>query len=87
MYYAIIQKDYAVFGSGTSKDEAVSDCKEWINNDDEKQNWNASDFPEIYSNANEGDFVLIECTKALYTAAQNGESIVFDVTNNIADIA
>jgi hypothetical protein len=85
-YYAIIQKDYAVFGTGTTEEEAVKDCKEWINSDDEKQQWDASDFPTSYNSANEGDFVLIECTKAVHTAAQEGESIAFDVTNNIADI-
>lgn len=63
--YFIIQKGYAIFGSGATKEEAVQDFKQWIDADDKKQNWSVSDFETCYSAAFDGQMVLIEATEEI----------------------
>ena len=63
--YLIIQKGYAIFGSGATKEEAVQDFKQWIDADDEKQDWSALDFETCYNSAFDGQMVLIEATKEI----------------------
>ncbi len=84
-HYAVIQKGYAVFGTGTSKEEALEDCKEWIDKDDPKQEWDVDDFSTSYNSINEGEFVIVEATKELCEQAQKEPSVVYVVESNIAD--
>jgi hypothetical protein len=63
--YLIIQKGYALFGSGHTKEEALEDMREWINKDSELQHWTASDFETCYNSANDAQMVLVEATKEL----------------------
>ena len=56
--YAIIQKGYSVFGTGKTEEEAVIDCREWLDSDDKHQTWDVRDFPS-YDSANDGDFCIV----------------------------
>ena len=74
--YLVIQKGYALFGKGHTKEEAVEDMREWIDKDSALQDWTASDFESSYHSANDGDMVLVELTKELaedYGVALGGE--------------
>ena len=74
--YLVIQKGYALFGKGHTKEEAVEDMREWIEKDSRLQDWTASDFESSYHSANDGDMVLVELTKELaedYGVALGGE--------------
>ena len=83
--YLIIRKGCVIFGSGATKEEAVEDLKEWIDSDDEKQNWSASDFETCYSSASIGEFVLLQSTDILYQDVQKrGGDTLFVVHNNMA---
>ena len=74
--YLVIQKGYALFGKGHTKEEAVEDMKEWIDKDSELQHWTASDLESFYHSANDGQMVLVELTKELaedYSVDLGGE--------------
>ena len=63
--YLVIQKGYAIFGQGSTPDQAVEDMKEWIDKDADQQTWEAYDFIVNYENASVGEFVLVEATDEL----------------------
>ena len=63
--YLVIQKGYAIFGQGSTPDQAVKDMKQWIDQDADQQTWETYDFAMTYENANIGDFVLVEATNEL----------------------
>ena len=86
-HYCVIQKGYMIFGTGTSKEDAVSDCKDSIDKDDIKQEWDVDDFASVYESAWDGQFVLLECEEEIHTKAQQGIGIVYDVEDNIASLS
>ena len=63
--YLVIQKGYAIFGQGSTPDQAVEDMKQWIDQDADQQTWEAYDFAVTYENASVGEFVLVEATGEL----------------------
>ena len=63
--YLVIQKGYAIFGTGATAEQAVKDAKEWIDKDSYLHSWEVSDFTVIYENASDGEFVLVEATDEL----------------------
>jgi len=63
--YLVIQKGYAIFGQGSTPNQAVEDMKQWIDQDADQQTWGAYDFAVTYENASVGEFVLVEATDEL----------------------
>ena len=58
----VIQWGYAIFGQGTTPEEAVSDAKLWIDKDDPIQSWAVTDFQTNLHTAAIGEFVLCQLT-------------------------
>ena len=56
--YLIIQKGYNIFGKGKTKKDAIEDMKQWINQNDDMQEWTIDDFERNYESASIGSFVL-----------------------------
>ena len=57
--YLVIQKGYAIFGQGSTPDQAVKDMKQWIDSDSPMQDWTVDDFNTSYYQANDAEMVLI----------------------------
>lgn len=58
MPYAVIQDGYAVFGTGNTKEEAINDARQWVDNPDA-----LDDLKDRPSNV--GAFYITDCTEAL----------------------
>jgi hypothetical protein len=59
----VIQWGYAIFGQGSTPEEAVIDAKQWIDKDDPKQSWAVTDFQTNLHTAAIGEFVLCQWSK------------------------
>ena len=80
-YFILIQKNYAIMGIGTSAEQTLLEACEWTD-------YNSTEeiiFSQSYNTANEGDLVLLECTKDLHDYVIKGGEY-FEVQNNIATI-
>lgn len=58
--YLVIQKGYALFGQGQTKEDAVKDANEWLEKKSSGDEWTEQDFNSSYHQANEGELVLVE---------------------------
>jgi hypothetical protein len=58
--YLVIQKGYALFGQGQTKEAAVKDANEWLEKKSSGDEWTADDFGSSYHQANDGELVLVE---------------------------
>jgi hypothetical protein len=86
--YVVIQKGYAIYGAAKTKEKAVIDAKQWICRTSKAQDWEVEDFPIFYNSTEEGQLVLLEATELLVKKVQDeGGSIPYEVTNNIANLS
>ena len=56
--YLVIQKGYEVFGKGDTPEQAWQDAKEWLDKDDEKQQWSVEELPSL-QRAADGEFCIV----------------------------
>lgn len=73
--YAVIQHGTAIYGIGYTRNSAIEDSRQWVDNPDEIQD-------EIvdYYNANYGDMICIECSEALAWKVKDiGGAIDFEI--------
>lgn len=80
-FYALIQKGYTVLDIGQTEQEALEYSIFRAKGEDDELSYS-----ESYSGANDGDLVLVQCTEDLYNAAKNDGDVLYDVSNNVADI-
>ena len=77
--FAVVQVGYAVFGTGDSKDSAISDAHEWADFKD-------SDIVEWYD-ANDGDMVVVQASRRLCDKVKAvGGNVMFDIVDGVADL-
>ena len=56
--YLVIQKGYVTFGKGDTAEQAWQDAKEWIDSDDEKQEWDVAQLPSLQQAA-DGELCIV----------------------------
>tara|TARA_R100000664_G_scaffold14628_1_gene23041 strand:+ start:406 stop:672 length:267 start_codon:yes stop_codon:yes gene_type:complete len=78
-YYALIQKGEMVLDVGTSKEQALEYTQDCNSERD-------LDVEEYYLRADDGDYVLVECTEEFYLKAMRDGDIIYEIIDNIAHL-
>lgn len=73
-YFAVIQTGQAVFGVGTTKEEAITEAKEWADSVKLVEEHEAVD----------GDMILVECSETLCNEVnENGGDVVYEEIDGV----
>jgi|TARA_Y100000289_G_C3883650_1_gene130096 hypothetical protein len=80
--YAVIQKDFVIFGTGATKEEAIKDASQYTNTKD-----CIKSVRDEYWSAAPGELVVLGATKELvHKVEEEGGDIIFYVHNNIVSL-